>query len=302
MADRTVHKSPLLAQALVIISSLFLIGCAGSQQIKPLNTLKKIDRPVVAYQDVAEPDIILQRHTAEFLFAPGNYSAFDANDALRAVVQLNQYPGPRTLTVEGYSYSRGNSASEQLALKRSQVVVDALVLQGIDPRTIQQVGIYANQVSEESPFCGAKLIWVSAAGSVKKILPAAQILGVVTPGGVAAVGGKPNNSVVADTDHPIAPKADQAEIAPIPYTLTLNKGSLRANLTRIVEDHGYTLVLWELGDEDEYIDWILPKTFTYEVTGGIEEVLRSLQKLYGVQGNANSLDKTVDFTAGNSHE
>jgi len=292
---------PGIALALALIS-----GCAGSPATQSLNTLKKIDRPAIVYEAPSQPEIILHHHTAEFLFAPGNYSSFDNNDLLRAVAYLNQNPGPRTLTVEGHSYSNGSSATERLALKRSQVVVDALVAQGIDSRTIRQVGIYANHVPEESPFSGAKLHWVSAPGSTQNVLPVVQTIGEVASGDVAATGGQPNQApALSDVESVGQPSTDQEspqetveEELIIPekttYEVNIESGSLKASVITILEDHGYTLGIWEFGYTT---DWEVEKGYNYNVEGDIIAVLETLNRTYGILGTLNELDKTVDFEA-----
>lgn len=138
--------------------AVLITGCGAT--LKPINTLQRINRPVVAIEAARLPDIVLKHYTAEIPFLAGDYSAYDNTAMARAVAALGQHSGTRTLKIEGYSYSKGDSASQALALKRASVVANVMIASGYDPRTIQQVGIHANHL-KTIPFVGAKIHWVS---------------------------------------------------------------------------------------------------------------------------------------------
>lgn len=139
--------------------AVLITGCGAT--LKPINTLQRINRPVVIIEAARLPDVVLKHYTAEIPFLAGDYSTYADASMAEALAALSQFSGQRTLKIEGYSYSKGDSASQLLALKRASVVANVLIASGYDPRTIQQVGIHANHL-KTIPFVGAKIHWVSS--------------------------------------------------------------------------------------------------------------------------------------------
>ncbi len=86
------------------------------------------------------------------------------------------------------------------------------------------------------------------------------------------------------------------------YQVRLDAGSLKNNLSRIVEDYGYTLGRWPFGTAKQEFDWEIPKSYSYKTEHDLESVLMSIQHNYHLRARINELDETVDFQASTAGE
>ena len=96
--------------------------------------------------------------------------------------------------------------------------------------------------------------------------------------------------VEADGGEP-GPEADEGPCA----TIRVEAGSLRVNAGRLLEDCGYRLGRWLLGDGAEVEDLIIPVAYEVQVEGKVWGLLAFLEEAYGVRGRVRELDGAVDF-------
>ena len=77
--------------------------------------------------------------------------------------------------------------------------------------------------------------------------------------------------------------------------IRVEAGSLRVNAGRLLEECGYRLGHWRLGDGAEFEDLIIPVGYEVQVEGKVWGLLAFLEEAYGVRGRVRELDGAVDF-------
>ena len=78
-------------------------------------------------------------------------------------------------------------------------------------------------------------------------------------------------------------------------TIRIEAGSLRVNAGRLLEECGYRLGRWTLGDGVEVEDLIIPVAYEVRVEGRLWGLLAFLEEAYHVRGRVRELDGAVDF-------
>lgn len=78
-------------------------------------------------------------------------------------------------------------------------------------------------------------------------------------------------------------------------TYHFKAGLLRQGVDEALQQCGYALGDWAIGDKDYYIDYPIQSAFTVQIESGVEDVLKVVQSVYGVRGNINAETGLVDF-------
>ncbi len=282
---RTHQAKPRCIPLIAIL--LTVSACSATQSNSfPINTLTHTDIPRLVAVSVPRADPVVPQsnsgcmpapesaEVAQWLtelpvgFEPGEYRRAYAADI---ETLINALPKNITLMtridVVGHSRSRSNLATDRLALKRAKIVAQHLKDAGVSPSIIRLTSDVRNNLGHVGTYPGA-----------------VATFHMEQPGAIAP---KADPTIeIADT-----------VVAPVFYTVEFRAGSLRENLVRVIEDHGYTLGDWNFGNETTTTDWIIDKSYSYPVQGDLIAVLNTVKKTYGLMAILNELDKTVDFEA-----
>lgn len=137
--------------------------------------------------------------------------------------------------------------------------------------------------------------WALRAGPFRDVARAREVAELLR------VSGYVNAELLDVTESRMGDVPDEAPDEPIPEgaercgNIRVESGSLRINAGRLLEECGYRLGRWELGDSGELEDLIIPVAYELRVEGEVWGLLAFLEEAYGVVGRVRELDGAVDF-------
>jgi len=77
--------------------------------------------------------------------------------------------------------------------------------------------------------------------------------------------------------------------------VVLARGSLRANIERLVEECGYSMGRWPDEEGSRTVDWIVRKAHTVTTEASVQGLLNLLRDTYGIESDLRQQTKTIHF-------
>ena len=185
------------------------------------------------------------------------------------------------IKVIGHSHSRAGWASREQAQRRAEIVRRELVAGGVAERQISM----AVQSSNYNP-AGQKLIH----GVELFVTATAPATGTAAhhQRGVGRLAQLCGYSRFDKHNH------QEVAVAKRDGKFTVEQGSLRGNLRRLLASFGLKMGHWGITDGEWEVDWDLPHSYSIPAKNP-DQALASLLLDYGIQPTLNTRDNSVDF-------
>ncbi len=94
---------------------------------------------------------------------------------------------------------------------------------------------------------------------------------------------------------PPAQKTSDLSTQPTCGPVVLERGSLRANIERLVEECGYSMGRWPDEEGSRTVDWIVRKAHTVTTEASVQGLLNLLRDTYGIESDLRQQTKTIHF-------
>ncbi len=213
-------------------------------------------------------DLLRSRPRRFFVpFARGEvYAPREADAVPHVVAQLRQEAWrPYKIVVRGHSSTRGDPAGEARARQRAQRVLQLLRSHGADPSLLHQEARPAGEDHPQPLEAGVEvLVWDNFAPLVHAAAATASATSAASQGRDGAVD-----------------------------VFTLQPGSLRANLRRLLEGAGWSLH-WRVRQDGKLLDWKIPKQYSLAFRTPEEAVQQLLEPYARFLGaDFHTPDRTV---------
>jgi type IV pili sensor histidine kinase/response regulator len=222
--------------------------------------------PVLADRDANERIVIE--------FNPGEFHAL-AREGMeilqRAVRRMQSLPA--TALVRGHAHSSGHWATQSQALRRAKTVRDLLIAHGVSASHIRlDTSVSNNNDPLLRKLSGVELLLFESTTPEKPLAGSSML----------------NCDTVSVTLH------DEAGVSSTGPIFTVQAGSLRKNVERLLRELNMRMGKWDLADGDYEYDWEIPHSYTIEVSTP-DQAMHSMLSSYGIQPVLNLLDNSMDF-------
>ena len=234
------------------------------------------DNPVEAYVRTSAPTLsdryAHEKFSIEFNTGEFHAPTEEGREILRQAAQSIQTL-PATALARGHAHSSGHWATEGQALRRAKTVRDLLVAHGVD---IGRIRLDVSVSNDNDPllhkFNGTELLLFTRSAQNE-------------PTNIA------NGLNCNLAQHASATRGSNSQATPI---FTVQVGSLRKNIERLLSALGLRMGKWDLADGHYEYDWEIPHSYTIEM-GTPDQALHAMLASYGIQPILNILDNSVDF-------